>query len=121
MGTRINSYKDLIVWKRSVELAVEIYRLTESFPKREQFGLTAQMRRAAISIASNIAEGRSGSTRKEFRRFLFIAYASGGELETQIYIAKRLREIKELDYQSADQLLDEVMRMLNAICRKLEA
>jgi len=93
-----NSYKNLIVWQKSVELAVEVYELTDRFPKSEIFGLTSQMRRAAVSIPSNIAEGRRRLTQKEFIHFLTISYGSGAELETQLEISKKLSFSKNLNY-----------------------
>lgn len=115
----IKSYRELIVWQRSMELVIAVYCLTEGFPKTELFGLSSQMRRAAISIPSNIAEGRSRGTRKDFRHFLMNAFASGAELETQIEIAKRLPFGKNLDYSKVDALLGEVMRMLNKMVTTL--
>lgn len=115
----VNSYRDLIVWQRSMELVVEIYKLTDNFPREETYGLTLQIRRSAVSIPSNIAEGRHRGTRKDFLQFLRIAYASGAELETQIEIAKRLPKTKELNYEEIDRLLEEVMKMLNSIIKKL--
>lgn len=115
--TKIHKYQDLIVWQRSMELVVEIYQLTGKFPKEEKYGLASQMRRAAISIPSNIAEGRMRGTRKDFGHFLLNSYGSGAELETQIGISKRLWE--NLDYSKADSLLGEVMRMLNPMINKL--
>ena len=115
----INSYKDLIVWQRALELSVSIYVLTENFPKEEIYGLTSQMRRAAVSIASNIAEGRFRGSRKDFSQFLRISYGSGAELETQIELAKRLPKMQTLNYGKADDLLLEVMKMLNKMIRNL--
>jgi four helix bundle protein len=111
----INSFKDLTVWKKSMDLVELVYKLTDEFPKNEMFGLSSQIRRAAVSIPSNIAEGRRRGTKKEYCRFLFISYGSGAEIETQIEIAKRLgygtpNKIKELE-----DLLVEVMKMLNAM------
>ena len=117
----IYSYKDLIVWQKSVELVVAIYKLTEKFPPAEVYGLTSQMRRAVISIPSNIAEGRRRGTRKDFRQFLIIAYGSGAELETQIEISKKLPFGKNLDYQKVDSLLVEVMKMLNKMLSSLKS
>lgn len=114
----ISSYKDLIVWQKAISLVVEIYKLTENFPKEEIYGITAQMRRSAISIPSNIAEGRFRGTKKDYLQFLRISYGSGAELETQIEISKRLPKTKDLDYSKADSLLEEVMKMLNVIIRK---
>jgi len=116
----INSYQDLIVWQKSIELVIELYTLTEKFPKEEIYGLTSQIRRAAVSIPSNIAEGRLRGTRKDFRHFLLNSFGSGGELETQLIIAQRLPKTKNLDYTRAVVLLGEVMRMLNAIINKLD-
>lgn len=117
----INSYKDLIVWQRSMELVTEIYKITELFPKSELYGIVSQMRRAAISIPSNIAEGRKRSTRKDFRQFLIIAYASASELETQIEISKRLNFTEIEKYEKVDKLLLEVMKMLNKMISSLKS
>jgi four helix bundle protein len=113
------SYKELIVWQKAIELVTHVYELTENFPKEEQFGLISQMRRSAVSIASNIAEGRYRGTRKDYRNFLRIAFGSGAELETQIIVTKRLRKTEHLDYSKIDALLEEVMKMLNAMIQKL--
>ena len=110
-------YQKLIVWQRSVELVQEIYRLTSKFPSDEKFGLVSQMRRAAVSIPSNIAEGRMRGSRKDYKRFLYMAIGSGAELETQIFIAKNLGYLQES--LSADRLLEETMKMLNALIRSL--
>lgn len=113
MDKKIHSYKDLIVWQKSMELVTAIYKFTESFPRGELYGLVSQMRRCAVSIPSNIAEGRRRSTRKDYRQFLIIAYGSGAELETQLEISKRLGFGGEQDYKKVEELLEEVMRMLN--------
>lgn len=115
----IQSYKQLIVWQKSKRLVVEIYKLTENFPKDEVFGLTSQMRRCAVSIPSNIAEGRMRGTKKDFLSFLRISYGSGAELETQIEIAKEIFKNKNLEYSQADSLLEETMKMLNAMLRTM--
>ena len=91
------SFKDLIVWQKSRDLAVQIYRLTENFPKSELYGLTNQMKRAAISISSNIAESYHRFHQKEKRQLLMVAFGSGSELESQIEIAKIL--FPNLDYK----------------------
>jgi four helix bundle protein len=120
MENKIYSYKDLIIWQKSVELAIAIYKLTEKFPKTEIYGLMSQMRRAAISIPSNIAEGRKRGSIKDFRQFLIIAYSSSAELETQLEIVKKLPFGKSLDYSKVDSLLLEVMKMLNKILSKFK-
>ena len=84
------SFRELVVWQRSIELVLLIYRCTESFPKHEKYGLTQQMRRAAISLPSNIAEGFRRYYNKEYRQFLYVALGSSAELETQIVIAENL-------------------------------
>ncbi len=117
----IYSYKNLIVWQRSMELTIAAYQLTELFPKSELYGLTSQIKRAAISIASNIAEGRTRGTRKDYRHFLVMAYGSGAELETQIEIAKRLQFAKNPDFVKIDPLLSEVMKMLNRMLSSLRS
>ena len=120
-GRKTKSYRDLIVWQKSILLVKEIYILTDNFPDDERFGLTSQMRRSAISIPSNIAEGRYRGTRKDYTNFLRIAYASGAELETQKIIAKMLPKTCHLYYSSIDSLLEEVMKMLNTMINKLKA
>ena len=115
----LHTYKDLIVWQKSMDLVIEVYIFTEQFPKEEIYGLTSQIRRAAVSIPSNIAEGKLRGYQKDYRRFLLTAYGSGGELETQIEIAKRLPKTKNLDYSKVNSLLIEVMKMLNKMISNL--
>ncbi|HVA96564.1 MAG TPA: four helix bundle protein [Candidatus Acidoferrales bacterium] len=117
---QIHSYKDLIVWQKSILLVKDIFLLTYKFPRAELYGLVAQMRRAAISIPSNIAEGFGRKLRKEYRRGLLIAYASALELETQIVIAQELDFASAEDYQTVGGLLNEVIRMLNTLTSKLD-
>src|SRR3989338_5326121 len=112
-----NGYKDLLVWQKSVELAVLVYALTDDFPRQEIYGLASQMRRAAVSVPSNIAEGSRRGTAKDFKHFLLIAYGSASELETQIEIAKRLNFGEEAKYHSLELLLREVLRMLNSMSK----
>ena len=113
------SYKNLIVWQRSIQLSDAIYELIDQFPWEEEKNLSLQMRKSVVSISSNIAEGRCRGTKKDYLKFLRIAYASGAELETQIIISKRQRKTKHLDYKKADSLMEEVMKMLNAMIRNL--
>jgi four helix bundle protein len=115
----IHSYKDLIVWQKSMDLVVLIYQLTSQFPKEELFGLCSQIRRSAVSIPSNIAEGRYRGTKNDYLHFLRMSYGSGAELETQIEISKRLEKMKDLDYVKLDALLIEVMKMLNIMIKNL--
>jgi four helix bundle protein len=116
----MKTYRDLTVWQKSIELVTEIYKLTDHFPKEEIFGLTSQIRRATVSIPSNIAEGKMRGSDAEFKRFLFIAFASGAELETQLIISKKLGKTIDLDYNKVDSLLEEVMKMLNKLISQLE-
>lgn len=95
-----------------------IYKLTEEFSREELYNLVSQMRRLAVSIPSNIAEGRLRGTRKDFQQFLRIAYGSGAELETQIIIAKKLKNTSELDYSKVESLLNEIMKMLDVMISK---
>jgi len=115
----MKTYKDLIVWQKSIELVLAIYKLTEKFPKEEIYGLTSQIQRAAISIPSNIAEGKMRGGNIEFRRFLLISFASGAELETQLFISKKLSKTEKLDYNKIDSLLEEIMKMLNKLISQL--
>lgn len=115
----ILTYKDLRVWQRSVELTKAVYALTAHFPVEEKFGLTAQMRRAAVSIPSNIAEGKGRDTRKEYAHFLTVAYGSATELETQVTIVKQLPFGAKLDYHSVEELLLEVLKMLGTMRKRL--
>jgi four helix bundle protein len=104
-----------------MELVVLVYQYTEDFPQSEKYGLVSQMRRSAVSIPSNIAEGRRRGTRNDYRQFLLNAYGSGGELETQTEITKRLHFGREEKRQAVEKMLDEVMRMLNAMITNLVA
>ena len=112
----IESYKSLIVWQKSKDLAVVIYKLTEQFPRSELYGLTSQMRRAVISISSNIAESYHRFHSKEKQQFLAIAFGSGSELESQIEIAKVL--FPNLNYKQSEDLLSESMKILNNFLSK---
>jgi four helix bundle protein len=113
------SFKDLIVWQRAVQLSVAIYKLTASFPESERFGLTNQMRRASVSVASNIAESYGKSSRGEYLVFLGHARGSDCELQTQLVIAEGLGFGSESLRRSASDLCDEVSRMLVAMMNKL--
>lgn len=118
---QIYSHKDLVVWQKGIDLAIVIYNLTSKFPSEEKFGLTSQMRRSAVSIPSNIAEGRGRRSRKDFVQFLYMSVGSLCELETQIEIAKDLRFIKEVEYNDCVASLKEIGRMLASMIEKLKA
>lgn len=117
----MQTFRDLIVWQKAVELAKQTYILTSKFPPEERFGLASQMQRAAVSIPSNIAEGKLRGSSKEFSHFLRIAFGSGGELETQIEIAKRLPKTSDLDFIPVETLLNEIMRMINVMLSRASA
>ena len=114
----LNSYKDLRVWQRGIELVKEIYRISSQFPKNETYGLASQIRRAAISIPSNIAEGYTRKSLKEYLQFLRVAYSSAAEIETQLTIAQDL--YRNINYSKAKSFLEEIQKMLNVLIRKLE-
>ena len=117
----MKSHKDLDVWKAAVSVAKDTYRLTASFPKEEQFGMTSQMRRSSISIASNIAEGAARQGNKEFVRFLHIALGSAAELETQIVIAREVGLGDDKAMEKLDQDLTQIRHVLQGLIRSLKA
>ena len=116
---RVRSYRDLVVWQRAMTLCAATYRATDSFPPAERFGLVSQMRRAAVSIPSNIAEGHGRLTTKEYRHFLGIARGSLKELETQMLIALELGYSSESAVDSWSRIADEVSRMLTTLIATL--
>jgi four helix bundle protein len=115
------SFRDLIVWQKAVELSLAIYKLTGSFPKSEQFGLTNQLRRASVSIASIIAKGYGRASKGEYLQFLGHARGSNCELQTQLVIASGLGFCPEPWREAAEGLCEEIGRMLVVIMRKLRA
>jgi four helix bundle protein len=121
MHPKITKHQDLIVWQKAMDLVVLIYDLTKEYPKNELYGLVSQMRRCAVSIPCNIAEGKRRDSRKDYRRFLTIAYGSGAELETQIEISKRLDYVTDKELKKISDLHTEVMKMLNTLIQKLES
>jgi four helix bundle protein len=119
MEEKIKSFKDLRIWKKGIEIVSDIYILTKNFPKEELFSLTSQLRRSAISIPSNIAEGFKRFYNKEYKQFLFIALGSCAELETQIIIAKKLKYINENEEEKLVEKLDHICRMTSSLIKKL--
>jgi four helix bundle protein len=115
----IQSHKDLIVWQKSMDLVVAVYKLTGFFPKEEIYGLTAQMKKCAVSIPSNISEGRKRGTSKDYRHFLLISFGSASELETQIEIAQRLGFGRKEQYVEVESFLEEVLKMLAKMTKTL--
>lgn len=116
----IKTYKELVVWQKAIKLVKEIYSLTKNFPKDEQYGLVLQMRRASISIASNIAEGYGRNSVKEYTQFYSICYGSALELETQLIISKELIYLDERQFEVIHSLLEEVIKMLRTMIYKLK-
>ena len=114
----INDYKDLVVWQKAMKLVEEIYRLVSFLPKEEMYGLSDQMRRAVVSIPSNIAEGYDRNSDKELANFLHIARGSCAELETQILICIKIGCFQEEQTEAVFSLLLEVRKMLNAFIKK---
>ena len=112
---QVHTYRDLVVWQKAMKLVVELYRLTGMLPKEELYGLASQMKRAAVSIPSNIAEGFRRNHKPEQVQFLAIAYGSGAELETQIEICKNLSFFTSQQAEASERLLNEVMRILNSL------
>jgi four helix bundle protein len=115
----MKDYKKLEVWQKSYKLGLDIYNVTQSFPKEEQYGLTSQLRRASLSIPLNISEGSRRSTDKDFRQFLHIAYGSCAELEVEVMYAKDFGYITEQKCISILEELSQISRMLNSFIQTL--
>ncbi len=115
----MHNYQELTVWKRAVELSVKIYSLTNSFPSEEKFGLVSQIRRSAVSVASNIAEGAGRGTDKDFAHFLTISAGSSFEIETQLLIAQKIGFISLIEFQELSKIIDQIKKMLFALRKKL--
>jgi len=112
-------HKKLEAWKKAIALTTKIYKLTDQLPEAEKFGLISQMRRAAVSIASNVAEGAARNTKKEFIQFLFTAQGSLSELDTQIIICKELGYVSDKDCESIDQEMEEESKLIAGLIKYL--
>ena len=121
MQKKAQNYKDLVVWQKGIALAKAVYQFTSKFPSEEKFGLVAQMRRAAVSIPSNIAEGQARHTTGEFIQFISHAEGSTAELETQLILSVELGFTVKEHTRNEFILLDDIRRMLNGLRRKLSA
>jgi len=117
----VKNYQDLIVWQKAMDVVVEVYRLTKKFPQGEFYGLTNQIRRAAISIPSNIAEGHTRNSRAEYLNFLSIAQGSRAEVETQMIISVRLGYLTSEETLPTLSLLNEINRIIGTIRQKLNS
>jgi four helix bundle protein len=116
---KVKNFRELIVWQKALDLVEETYKASKSFPKDEIYGLTSQIRRAVVSIPSNIAEGQGRDTSREFRHYLSIAYGSLCEVQTQIFIAPRLTYMKEEQVIRLLSMTDEVARLINGLSNSL--
>jgi four helix bundle protein len=114
------AFQDLLVWQRSMEMTVQIYELTQGFPREEIYGLTSQFRRASVSVASNIAEGRGRISQGEFKQFLGTAQGSNFEVQTQLEVSRRLRLGSEASLNKAEKLSVEVGKMLSSLIASLQ-
>jgi len=119
MTEKIRNFQDLRIWQKGIEVVRDIYILTKKFPKEELYGLTSQMRRSAVSIPSNIAEGFRRYHNKEYKQFLYIAMGSCAELETQIIIANELNYINGNNKTELIEKIKYICRMINQLIKKL--
>ena len=119
MAEKIKSFKDLKIWQKGIEVVKDIYRITLSFPKEEVYGLISQMRRCAVSIPSNIAEGFKRYHNKEYKQFLHIALGSSVELETQLVISKELKCVSQREIEVISEKLEYLSKMITVLTKKL--
>jgi four helix bundle protein len=119
MARKIKTYRDLNIWNTGIEIVKDTYKLTENFPKKEMYGLISQMRRSAVSIPSNVAEGFRRHHNKEYRQFLYTSLGSCAELETQITIAMELQYIQKDKENSLLEKLDHICGMISNLIKKL--
>lgn len=119
-NSKIKSFRDLIIWQKSIQLVSEIYLISKEFPKDEQFGIISQIRRLSISVSSNIAEGFGRNSGGDFKRFLNIALGSLYEVETQIEISKNLGFISLINYEGIISKCQEIQKMTNSLIIKIK-
>ena len=112
-------HEKLDLWKKAIEFVIAVYKVTEGFPRDERFGLTSQLRRAAVSIVANIAEGAARRSSKEFRQFLSHSQGSASEVDTELIIALRLDYLTNRDYESLSEQLDHIGRMITRLSQSL--
>lgn len=115
-----HNFKNLNIWKQSINLAVDVYEETENFPKSEEYGLKSQLRRCAVSVPSNIAEGSSRSSNKDFNRFLEISQGSLFEMQTQLIISNKRQFIKEKSFENIENQIIETQKMISGFQKKLQ-
>lgn len=116
----LRTHKDLDVWKKSIDFVTKIYSLTKGFPKEEMYGIIGQLRRASVSIPSNIAEGSGRRGKQEFKQFLYIALASASEIDTQLIISLNLQYIDEANYEKLNSELETISKMLQGLIKSIE-
>ena len=116
----MKDFKKLKTWQKGIKLVIDIYKTSRIFPKEELYGLTSQMRRSAISIPSNIAEGAGRNSDKDFNRFLDISLGSSFELETQVIIAKELEFLSDIEFQDLTEKIQEEQKMITGLQRSLK-
>ena len=116
----MNQYKKLIVWQKSIDLVVKVYEKTNNFPDKEKFGLTTQINRCAVSMASNIAEGAGRNSEKEFNNFLGITLGSSCELETQLIIANKLSYLPKMDLDKLIEEIEEIQKMIVGLKKNIQ-
>ncbi len=119
--TKINSFRDLQIWQRGITLVERIYQATGSFPREERYGLTSQIRRSAVSIPSNIAEGFGRGFKNEYKQFLFVTIGSASELITQLTISDRLEYLSNKDANDLIDEVEQISKMTMALIKKLDA
>jgi len=117
---KVKTHKDLDVWKKAIDFTTEIYMVTKSFPSDEKYGLVSQVRRAAISVSSNIAEGAARNSKKEFVQFLYVALASASELDTQLIISRNLGYIEKTQLEELSAAINDISKMLFGLIRFLK-
>lgn len=117
---KLKTFKDLFAWQKSYKLCLKIYAITKFFPRSEQYGLTSQIKRSAMSIPSNIAEGYTRHSTPDYLRFLYIAYSSLAEVETQLLLAKDLRYINNEAFNKTKDLQNEVQRIMCGLIKSLK-
>lgn len=116
----MKTHKDLIVWKKAIDFVTALYSKTNEYPKSEIYGITSQLRRASVSIPSNIAEGSARNHDKEFIQFLYIALSSSVEVETQLIISRNLNFISEKDFEELNSELDQIGKMLQGLIKSIK-
>jgi four helix bundle protein len=114
-------HKKLVAWQKAIDLTIALYHTTDNFPKEHLFNLSSQIRRAALSVASNIAEGAARQTKKEFTNFLHIAQASLSELDTQLEVAKRLNLLDDIQYHDLDRQLNHIDKLISGLIKYLKS